>query len=85
MIYILASNLLGFSLMVYDKNQAVKRKNRISESTFCILSALGGIIGIIIGANFKNHKTSKRSFWVKVLISFLLGITVFILIKGELI
>ena len=53
--------------MASDKYRAAKNKSRISEFTFCLLTFLGGIIGIILGGLVFSHKTRKRSFQIKVI------------------
>ena len=65
-------SLLGFLLMGYDKYQAKSRKQRIPESLFFTVSLLLGTLGIIIGGLIFSHKTSKRSFQLKILLSFII-------------
>ena len=60
-------NAVSFLLMAYDKYQAIRRKWRISEYTFFVLSCLGGWMGIFMAMRFIFHKNKKPSFFYKVL------------------
>lgn len=61
-IYLLLINVVNFTLMCYDKQEAKKHEWRIKEKTFFIISALGGSIGGIIGMRVFHHKTKKWYF-----------------------
>ena len=71
--YLSIINTIAFLCMAIDKQQARKRRNRLSEYFFTLLSMLGGFVGIITGALIYHHKTRKRSFQLKIL----LGIIIF--------
>lgn len=60
-------NFISFSLMGYDKSQAVAKGQRISEFTFFLLSCAGGYLGIFIGSMLFRHKTVKYSFQLKMI------------------
>lgn len=66
-------NVTGFAAVMVDKYKARKRKWRIPERNFFILSALGGGPGVYTGLLIFRHKTRHRSF--------MLGIPLIILIQ----
>lgn len=70
-IYLVIINILSFVLMAYDKAQAKKHKARIAESAFMVLGILGGLVGVLSAMHVLRHKTVKRSFHFKMLISLL--------------
>ncbi len=57
-----ALNLIGFIVVGIDKRKAIKRKWRVQEKTFFILSLLGGSIGVYIGLLAFRHKTRHWYF-----------------------
>jgi uncharacterized membrane protein YsdA (DUF1294 family) len=61
----LAINLIAFVLIGYDKQLAIKNKNRISEKTLLAWVAVGGTIGSSLAMSIFRHKTSKKSFLLK--------------------
>ena len=61
-IYLLLINVVNFTLMWYDKQEAKKHEWRIKEKTFFVIAALGGSIGGIIGMRVFHHKTKKWYF-----------------------
>lgn len=67
-------SLSGLILMRVDKQRALKRKERISEKTFVILTLLYGGLGVILGGILFSHKTSKASFQIKILMAFIINI-----------
>lgn len=70
-IFLLIINILSFALMAYDKQQAKKHKVRIAESVFMLLGIFGGFVGILSAMHIFRHKTVKRSFHFKILVSLL--------------
>lgn len=70
----LLTSLLGALLMFIDKRAAIKRKHRIDEKTFYILSLLGGWIGITLMGLLINHKIAKKSFILKFMICVLVNV-----------
>jgi uncharacterized membrane protein YsdA (DUF1294 family) len=59
-------NGFGFLLMGWDKAQAMKRKWRVRESVFFLLSFFGGAVGVWMGMKAFRHKTLHRSFRIGV-------------------
>jgi uncharacterized membrane protein YsdA (DUF1294 family) len=63
-------NGFGFLLMGWDKAQAMKRKWRVRESAFFLLSFFGGATGVWMGMKAFRHKTLHRSFRIGVPVLF---------------
>jgi len=63
----LTINLIAFVLIGYDKQLAIKNKNRISEKTLLVWVALGGTIGSSLAMSIFRHKTAKTSYLLKFL------------------
>jgi uncharacterized membrane protein YsdA (DUF1294 family) len=59
------TSLVAFLLFGYDKWQAVRRGGRVAESTLCLVSALGGWPGGLLGIAVFRHKSAKGSFQLK--------------------
>ena len=59
-IFLLFINIISFFLCAYDKYLAKKRKFRISEKIFILLSILGGFIGFILSSKVFRHKTKHK-------------------------
>lgn len=74
LLYILGVNLISFVLMGIDKRKAEKKKFRIPERTFWIVSLLGGALGSLIGMNYFRHKTKHTSFKVGIPLLLLVNI-----------
>lgn len=60
--YTIIINLIGFSIMGYDKRKAIKHEWRIRERTIFILGMLGGCIGVLLGMITFHHKTKHKKF-----------------------
>ena len=61
-IYFVVINIIGFLIMLIDKQKAKKGAWRIPEKTIFIITALGGGIGTIAGMYTFRHKTQKIQF-----------------------
>ncbi len=53
---------IGFGMMGADKGLAIMGTQRISERTLFLLAFAGGFWGILLGALFFHHKTSRPGF-----------------------
>jgi len=62
LIYLLAINIIGFTIMGIDKSKAKKNKWRISEKTIFVIALLGGSIGVKMGMQQYRHKTQHKKF-----------------------
>lgn len=61
-LYLVAINVLAFSLMGQDKSRAKKNRWRIPEKVLFASAILGGSIGAILGMQTFRHKTKHMSF-----------------------
>ncbi|PID28403.1 MAG: hypothetical protein CSB55_05390 [Candidatus Cloacimonadota bacterium] len=64
-VYLFAVNLISFALFGIDKLKSLGNKKRISEKTLLFFTFIGGTPGSFAGKFLFKHKTSKRSFNVK--------------------
>ena len=60
--YFFLVNCIAFILIAYDKQLAIKNKNRISEKALLTWVAVGGTIGSSLAMSIFRHKTSKKSY-----------------------
>lgn len=63
-LYLLFINLDGFLLMRSDKRRAQRGAWRVPESSFFLISALGGALGVLLGMRRWRHKTQHTSFTI---------------------
>ena len=77
-LYLLILNCFGFLLMGIDKRKSIKKKYRIQEKTFFLLSLFGGSLGCLLGMFTFHHKTKKMKFLIG--IPFLLVLNIIILL-----
>jgi uncharacterized membrane protein YsdA (DUF1294 family) len=77
--YFLATTVISFILVGYDKYLARNKKRRITENSLLLLALIGGSTGTGFGMWVFKHKTSKRSFlwkfWSIVLFQLLVVLT----------
>lgn len=65
LIYLLAINILGVSLTIYDKIASKKfRKNRIRENVLLLIGAMGGAVSMYITMKLIRHKTLHKKFMI---------------------
>jgi len=79
LIYLLIINLIGFLIMLIDKQRAVHKEWRIPEKTLIGVSILGGSIGMFIGMSSFRHKTKHKKFTIGVPFILLMQICIVIL------
>jgi uncharacterized membrane protein YsdA (DUF1294 family) len=79
--YFLATTVISFILVGYDKYLARNKKRRITENSLLLWPFFGGSLGTGFAMWVFKHKTSKRSFlwkfWSIVLLQFLVVLTLF--------
>ena len=71
-IYILSISLLSVGVASYDKLAAKRKKQRISEKTLLLLSALGGSVAMYLTMRIIRHKTLHNKFMIGLPIMILL-------------
>ncbi|WP_391116340.1 DUF1294 domain-containing protein [Psychrobacillus sp. L3] len=64
LLFILVMSLIAFFVMGFDKSQAKKHKQRVSERTLWMLALFGGGIGAYFGMQLFRHKTKHTNFRV---------------------
>ena len=62
LILIFIMSVIAFFVMGYDKSQAKKHGQRISERTLWTLAIFGGAIGSYLGMIMFRHKTKHTNF-----------------------
>ena len=60
--WLIAANVIAFTLMIVDKHRAEAGARRISEATLLQWAFLGGAIGTFAASRFVRHKTRKQPF-----------------------
>lgn len=60
--YLLAVNLFGFGLMLYDKQRARAGEWRVPEKRLFTTAWVGGAIGVWLGMRVVRHKTKHWTF-----------------------
>lgn len=64
LLFIFITSVIAFVVMGYDKSQAKKRGQRVSERTLWTLAVCGGGIGAYLGMQMFRHKTKHTNFRV---------------------
>ena len=81
LIFLLAIDILGVSLTIYDKIASKRfRKNRIRENVLLLIGALGGAVSMYITMKLIRHKTRHKKFMAGLPIILILQI-VFLIYK----
>ncbi len=75
--YLLVINAGSLLLMGFDQLRAKLDSERVPEIWFFLVSAAGGVMGVVLGMFAFHHKTSKRSFQVKIAIAALIASILF--------
>lgn len=76
-VYLIAVNLFGFGIMLYDKKQAKASQRRVPEKRLFLIAALGGALGSIIGMQVARHKTKHWNFLVGMPLIFITNLLIF--------
>ena len=75
--YVIIINVIAYIVMWYDKYQAVKKRQRISENKLILLALLLGSIGIFAGMKAPiYHKASKSLFKIGIPLLIVLNVIV---------
>ncbi len=61
-VYLLAVNLIAFTVFGWDKRCAKRQRRRVPERTLFTLAAVGGSVGALLGMRVFHHKTRHNSF-----------------------
>jgi len=62
--------------MGFDKLSAKVNSERVPEIWFFLISLAGGFVGVVLGMLAFHHKTSKRSFQIKIAAAAGLGVLI---------
>lgn len=74
-------SVIAYFVMLHDKNQAIKKKQRISENTLFLLALCFGALGIYLGMKAPLfHKAAKLKFKILVPICIVLNVGCIILL-----
>ena len=79
LIYLFIINLLGFLIMLIDKQRAIHKEWRISEKTLIGIAICGGAIGMLLGMSSFRHKTKHKKFTIGIPTILLIHICLIIL------
>lgn len=73
--WLAATSLWAFGLFAYDKLAAARAgARRVSEWNLCLVSALGGWPGALLGLVLFRHKSAKGSFQAKFAVAFVVWV-----------
>lgn len=81
--YLLIINALGFLLMYVDKKNAMRRKRRIPERVLLGTAIIGGSLGVLVSMESLNHKTKHKRFRFVTAVSFIVHISILLLVIGS--
>ena len=76
-IYLLIINVVGYQMMVVDKQRAQRHRRRIPERKLFLSAWLGGALGVLTAMYNKRHKTQHVTFTAGVPFILLVNIFVF--------
>lgn len=63
--YLVIANIVSFALFGLDKRRAEGHQWRISERTLLLSGLMSGTLGAWLGMSTFRHKSSKRSFQIR--------------------
>lgn len=81
LIYFIAVNILGMTLMFSDKKRSKGKRWRIPESVLLTVAFIGGSLGSIIGMFAARHKTKHLKFTILLPLFFMLHIFLIVLLS----
>ena len=87
MITILTVSLASVTVYGVDKLRAIEGRTRIPENVLIAFSAMGGVLGTILGMIFFNHKSNmshKWHFFTTIIVSFLIQLALVFACAGML-
>jgi uncharacterized membrane protein YsdA (DUF1294 family) len=76
---LVAVNLAGFLAFGYDKLKAKRGTWRVPEKSLVLFAVCGGWLGTWLGLKLFRHKSSKRSFQVKLALGTALNVLAWVL------
>lgn len=79
-IYYAAINVYSYALTGCDKYKARRRRYRISEKMFFVVSLMGGALGVVMGMTTFRHKTQHKSFYMGIPSIFLVNVICVLLV-----
>ncbi|HCJ58825.1 DUF1294 domain-containing protein [Lutispora sp.] len=77
-LYFLIINIIGYSIMGFDKSKSRRDKWRVSEKNLFAIAFLGGALGMLLGMRTFRHKTNKRKFQIGIPVLSVLNLAVYI-------
>ncbi|MBE7531458.1 MAG: DUF1294 domain-containing protein [Chloroflexi bacterium] len=77
--WLISITIVTFFTYGYDKLIAGSARLRVPENTLLALAFVGGTVGALAGMALFHHKTSKRSFQLKLVIVLLVQVTLLVL------
>ena len=82
--YLFLANAIGLVLMGFDKLSAKADSERVPELWFFLISLAAGFAGVMLGILVFHHKTSKRSFQLKISATAVIStLVLLILVRGR--
>lgn len=80
--YLIAVNVLAFSVYGMDKRKAKANQWRVPESQLLLLAVIGGSVGALLGMRTFHHKTRKPKFYIGVPVILGLQICLVVFLRG---
>lgn len=79
-IYGLIMNIIGYSIMWYDKRKAKKKQWRVPEKQLFFIAIIGGSVGSILGMYKFHHKTKHKKFIIGMPVIFVIQMLIFVIL-----
>ena len=80
--YLIAVNVLAFSVYGMDKRKAKANQWPVPESQLLLLAVIGGSVGALLGMRTFHHKTRKPKFYIGVPVILGLQICLVVFLRG---